>query len=50
MKRYKYHWLFVPSGETGEREQEFASRLDFLAALDDWNSKSPGFWHYWSAP
>lgn len=46
--KFRYHWLHIPSGETGVKEAEFLDRNDFLRNLDAWNASSPT-WKYWSA-
>jgi hypothetical protein len=46
MKTFRYRWLHIPTGTTGEREVE-ASALEFLTILDRWNGQDPGRWQYW---
>jgi len=44
---YRYNWLHHPTGKTGVSKGHFLARLDFLEALNDWNSQQPRAWHYW---
>ena len=50
MLTFTYHWLHIPSGNTGTRTAgKWLTREDFLAFLDTNNSANPGVWQYWSA-
>ena len=48
-KVYRYHWLHVPSGRRGIKEQSFETATQFKNALDRWNSAYGGKWKYWAA-
>jgi hypothetical protein len=44
--RFKYYWHHIPTGKTGESEQEFHNYRDFLEKLNTWNRIGNGDWMY----
>ena len=45
---YTYQWLHVPSGQRGQRTQDFMSRVSLMEALNNWNRSANGVWLYWT--
>lgn len=45
-KKFTYHWLYIPTGETGENKI-YMSRGEFLEMMSLWNSIKPHEYKYW---
>ncbi len=43
---YTYHWMHIPTGERGERTEEFRSLAELDFKLNFWNQLNPGVWQY----
>ncbi len=48
MRKYKYYWLHMPTGKTGESTQEFLNDLELLRNVNDWN-RAGNQWKYWTS-
>lgn len=60
MKKFKYHWLHIPTGKTGAHiisEDELLKNFlhltvnrmpDIYFAINYWNKWGRGIWQYWS--
>lgn len=48
-KSYRYHWLHIPSGRRGIKEETFDTEQTFKSTLTRWNASQKGTWKYWAA-
>ena len=47
-RMYRYHWLHIPSGRRGIKEEVFDTPQEFKNALIRWNNTQKTTWKYWA--
>lgn len=45
--KYRYHKMYLLTGEIFEDEVECISEYTFYKMMDDWNRQGTKFWKYW---